>query len=59
VATVLLLFLVVAALGGGTKAIRLGNPGLWCRVPCTALGSSGTFVSQSEERSDSFYVMRL
>jgi hypothetical protein len=27
-------------------------------VPCTALGSSGTFVGQSEERGDSFHVMR-
>jgi hypothetical protein len=27
-------------------------------VPCTALSSSGTFVGQSEERSDGFHVMR-
>jgi hypothetical protein len=32
--------------------------GAKCQVPCTALGSSGTFVGQSEERSDGFYVMR-
>jgi hypothetical protein len=27
-------------------------------VPCTTLGSSGTFVGQSEERGDGFHVMR-
>jgi hypothetical protein len=27
-------------------------------VPCTALGNFGTFVGQSKERSDGFYVMR-
>jgi hypothetical protein len=45
-------------LGDGTRATHLGNPGLWCRVPCTALGNSGTLVSQREERGDSFHVMR-
>jgi hypothetical protein len=54
---VLLLFLF-AILGDGTRATRLGNSGLWCRVPCTALGSSDTLVSQSEECGDSFHVMR-
>jgi hypothetical protein len=57
VAAVLLL-VVVAALGDGTRATRLGNSGLWYRVPCTAIGSSGTFVGQSEERGDGFHVMR-
>jgi hypothetical protein len=52
-----LILLVVAALGDGTRATRLGNSGLWCRVPCVALGSSGTFVSQSEERGDGFHVV--
>jgi hypothetical protein len=51
------LLLLVAALGDGTRATRLGNSGLWCRVPCTALGSSGTFVGQSKERGDGFHVM--
>jgi hypothetical protein len=58
VVAVLLLLVVVAALGDGTRATRLGNSGLWCRVPCPALGSSGTFVGQSEERGDSLHVMR-
>jgi hypothetical protein len=57
VAAVLRLFLF-AVLGDGTRATRLGDPGLWCRVPCTTLGSSGTLVGQSEERGDSFHVMR-
>jgi hypothetical protein len=56
VATVLLL--LFAVLDGGTLATRLGNPGLWCRVPYTALGSSSTLVSQSEECGDSLHVMR-
>jgi hypothetical protein len=56
-ATVLLL-LLFAVLVNGTQATLLGNSGLWCRVPCTALGSSSTLVSQSEERGDSFHVMR-
>jgi hypothetical protein len=56
VAAVLLL-LVDAALGDGTRATRLGNSGLWCRVSCTALSSSGTFVGQSEEHGDGFHVM--
>jgi hypothetical protein len=58
VAVVLLLVVVVAALGDGTQATRLGNSDLWCRVPCLALGSSSTFVGQSEERGDSLHVMR-
>jgi hypothetical protein len=53
-----LLFLLFAVLGGGTRATRLGDSGLWCRVPCTALGSSSTLVGQSEERGDSFHVVR-
>jgi hypothetical protein len=57
VAAVLLLF-PFAVLGDGTRATRLGNSGLWFRVPCPALGSSGTFVGQSEERGDSFHVVR-
>jgi hypothetical protein len=55
VATILLLLFVV--LGDSTRATRLGDSGLWRRVPCAALGSPGTFVSQSEERGDSFHVM--
>jgi hypothetical protein len=51
------LLLLIAALGDGTRATHLGNSGLWCRVPCTSLGSSGTFVGQSEERGDSFHVV--
>jgi hypothetical protein len=56
-ASVLLLFLF-AVLRDSTRATRLGNPGLWCRVPCTALGSPGTLVGQSKKRGDSFHVMR-
>jgi hypothetical protein len=52
-----LLLLLATALGSGTLATRLGNSGLWCRMPCTTLGSSGTFVGQSEERGDCFHVM--
>jgi hypothetical protein len=55
--TVVLLLLLATALGGGTRAARLGNSGLWRRVPCTTLSSSGTFVGQSEKRSDGFHVM--
>jgi hypothetical protein len=57
VVAILLLFLLLNP-GGGTRAARLGSPGLWGRVPCTALGGSGTLVSQSKERGDSFHVMR-
>jgi hypothetical protein len=32
-----ILLLLFAVLGDGTRATRLGNSGLWCRVPCTAL----------------------
>jgi hypothetical protein len=39
------LLLLFAVLSDSTRATRLGNPSLWCRVPCTALGSSGTLVS--------------
>jgi hypothetical protein len=55
-ATVLLL--LFAILGDGSGASRQGDCGLWCRVPCTALYSSGTLVGQSEESGDSFHVMR-
>jgi hypothetical protein len=52
------LFLLAAALGDGIQAAHLGNPSLWCRVPSTTLGGSGTFVSQSEERGDVVHIMR-
>jgi hypothetical protein len=52
-----LLFLLFAVLGHGTRATRLGDLDLWCRVPCTALGSPGTLVGQSEECGDSFHVV--
>jgi hypothetical protein len=55
-AVVLLLLVVVAILGDGTRATCLGDSGLWCRVPCAALGSPGTFVNQSEEHGDGFHV---
>jgi hypothetical protein len=58
VVVVLLLLLLFAVLSDGTRATRLGDPGLWCRLPCTALGSPGALVGQSEERGDSFHVMR-
>jgi hypothetical protein len=51
-------FLLFAVLGNGIRAARLGNPSLWRRVPCTALGGSGTLVGQSEERGDVVHVMR-
>jgi hypothetical protein len=54
----ILLFLLFAVLIDGTRATRLGNPGLWRRVPCTALDGPGALVGQSEERGDSFHVMR-
>jgi hypothetical protein len=57
VAAVLFL-LLFAVLGDGTRATRLGNSSLWCRVSCTALGSSDTLVGQSEECGDSFHIMR-
>jgi hypothetical protein len=57
VVTVLLLFLLTVP-GDGTRATRLGNPGLWGRVPCTALGGSSAFVGQSKECGDSFHVVR-
>jgi hypothetical protein len=43
--TVVLLLFLFAVLGDGTLATRLGNSGLWYRVPGTALGISGTLVS--------------
>jgi hypothetical protein len=52
-----LLFLLTVP-GDSARATRLGSPGLWGRVPCTALGGSGAFVGQSEECGDSFHVMR-
>jgi hypothetical protein len=52
-ATIFLL-LPFAVLGNGIEASCLGDFGLWRRVPCTALGGSGTLVGQSEESGDSF-----
>jgi hypothetical protein len=57
-AAVLLLLLLFAVLSDDTRATRLGNPGLWSQVPCTALGGPGALVGQSEEHGDSFHVMR-
>jgi hypothetical protein len=54
----MVLLLLFAVLSDGTRATRLGNPSLWCRVPCMALGSPGALVGQSEERGNSFHVMR-
>jgi hypothetical protein len=51
------LLLLFAILGDSSGASRLGDSSLWCRVPCTALGSSGALVGQSEESGDSFHVM--
>jgi hypothetical protein len=56
--TVVILLLLFAVLGDDTRATRLDDSGMWCRVPCTALGSSGTLVGQSKERGDSFHIMR-
>jgi hypothetical protein len=58
VTVVLLLLPPITVLGNGTRATRLGIPGLWCRVPRTALGSPDVLVGQSEESGDSFHVMR-
>jgi hypothetical protein len=44
--------------GDDTRATRLGDPGLWGRVICPALGGSGALVGQSEECGDSLHVMR-
>jgi hypothetical protein len=52
IAAVLLLFVVP---GDG---IRPGSSDLRDRVPCTALGSPGAFVGQSEECGDSLHVVR-
>jgi hypothetical protein len=57
VVAILLLFLLTIP-GDGTRATRLGSPGLWDRVPCTTLGGFGAFVGQSEECGDSLHVMR-
>jgi hypothetical protein len=57
VAAVLFL-LLFAVLSDDTRATRLGNPGLRCRVSCAALDSPGALVGHSEERGDSFHVMR-
>jgi hypothetical protein len=51
-------FFLLTIPGDGTRASQLGNPSLWGRVPCTALGGSGAFVGQSKERGDSLHVMR-
>jgi hypothetical protein len=56
VVVVLLLFLFTVP-GDGTRATRLGNPGLQGQVPCTALDGSGALVGQSEECGDSLHVM--
>jgi hypothetical protein len=52
------LLLLFAILGDGTGASRLGDSGLWCRVLCTALGSSSALVGQSKESGDSFHIVR-
>jgi hypothetical protein len=52
IVAVLLLFVVP---GDG---IRPGNSGLRNRVPCTAFGSPGAFVGQSEECGDSLHIVR-
>jgi hypothetical protein len=57
VVAVLILFLFTVP-GDGTRASRLGNPGLRGQVPCTALGGSGALVGESEESGDSLHVMR-
>jgi hypothetical protein len=57
VAATLLLFLFTV-LGDDTRATRMGSPGLWGRVPCSALCGSGALVGQSEECGDSLHVMR-
>jgi hypothetical protein len=56
VVVVLFLFLLTVP-GDGTRATRLGSPGLWGRVPWTTLGGSGAFVGQCEECGDSLHVM--
>jgi hypothetical protein len=33
---------------GSTRASRLGNTGLWGRVPCTALSGSGALVGRAK-----------
>jgi hypothetical protein len=53
-----LLLVLFAVLRDDTRVAGPGDSGLWCQVPCSALGSSGTFVGQSEERGDSLHVMR-
>jgi hypothetical protein len=56
VVVVLLLFILTVPMDG-TRATRLGSPGLWGRVPCAALGGSGAFVGQSEECGYSLHIM--
>jgi hypothetical protein len=56
-ATVLFL-LLFAVLSDSTRATRLGSPGLWHRMPRTALSGPGALVGQSEESGDSFDVVR-
>src|SRR5688572_11291937 len=36
----------------------MGDPGMWGRVPCPALGGPGALVGQSEECGHSLHVMR-
>jgi hypothetical protein len=55
---VVLFLLLFAVLSDGARATRLGSPGLWHRVPCTALNGSSALVSQSEECGDSLHVIR-
>jgi hypothetical protein len=52
------LLLPLTVLGDGTGATCLGSPGLWRRVPRTALGGPDALVGQSKESGDSFYIMR-
>jgi hypothetical protein len=58
VTVVLLLVLLLAVLGDSTRFARLGDPGLWCQVPCTTLSGPSTLIGQSEECGDSFHVVR-
>jgi hypothetical protein len=53
-----ILLLLFAVLSDGARASHLGDSGLWRRVPCMVLGSSGALVGQSEESGDSFHVRR-
>jgi hypothetical protein len=53
-----LLFFLFTVPGDGTRATYLDSPGSWGRVPCPALGGSGSLVGQSEECGDSLHAMR-